>query len=300
MGDNPIANNPSARLNFLDYLVKGSLATAEQIEEWKRNARSKNMSVIEIIEDAQVIKDDALLQAKSEAYSLPSVDLFGRVVTPDVLRVIPQEIATNYKIICFAQSGKEVSIGMVDPGNYKAIEAVEYIARENHYQVKYFIISGNSYKFLLRQYESLSSEVAEALEGAGNEIGVEVGEKVEIAEKGFEEVVRSAPVAKMVNVILEHAVEGKASDVHIEPLAEDTRVRYRIDGILHTSLILPKTVHSSIVARIKVLANLKIDETRVPQDGRFRRKFETGDVDFRVSTLPVVGNEKVVMRILDT
>ena len=300
MGDNPIANNPSARLNFLDYLVKGSLATAEQIEEWKRNALSKNMSVIEIIEDAQVIKDDALLQAKSEAYSLPSVDLFGRVVTPDVLRVIPQEIATNYKIICFAQSGKEVSIGMVDPGNYKAIEAVEYIARENHYQVKYFIISGNSYKFLLRQYESLSSEVAEALEGAGNEIGVEVGEKVEIAEKGFEEVVRSAPVAKMVNVILEHAVEGKASDVHIEPLAEDTRVRYRIDGILHTSLILPKTVHSSIVARIKVLANLKIDETRVPQDGRFRRKFETGDVDFRVSTLPVVGNEKVVMRILDT
>jgi type IV pilus assembly protein PilB len=104
----------------------------------------------------------------------------------------------------------------------------------------------------------------------------------------------------MVSVILRHAVEGKASDVHIEPVGDETRVRFRIDGILHTSLILPKNVHQSIVARIKVLSNLKIDETRIPQDGRFRMVIDGHDIDYRISTLPLVTNEKVVMRILDT
>ena len=104
----------------------------------------------------------------------------------------------------------------------------------------------------------------------------------------------------MVSVILRHAVEGKASDVHIEPLANETRVRYRVDGILHTSLILPREVHDAIVARIKVMANLKIDETRLPQDGRFRMTVSSREVDYRVSTMPLMNGEKVVMRILDT
>ncbi|MDD5342619.1 MAG: GspE/PulE family protein [Patescibacteria group bacterium] len=290
--------NPASGVNLLDYLVKQKLATSEQIELWKKEAWVRGKSVIEFIEESKEIKDEDLVVAKSKAYNIPTIELFGRIVGLDVLRIIPEEIATNYKIICFAQDGKVCSIGLVDPGNYKAIEAVEFIARKNGYQIKYYAISLSAYKYILRQYQSLSSEVEQALKGAP--AGEEVVSKVEIAEKGFEEVVRSAPVAKMVNVILEHAVEGKASDVHIEPLAEETRVRYRIDGILHTSLILPKAVHSSIIARVKVLSNLKIDETRVPQDGRFRKKFESGDVDFRVSTLPVVDNEKVVMRILDT
>jgi len=291
-------NNKSAGGNFLDYLIKQKLSTPEQIEQWRRDAQAKNRSIIETIEESREVKDEDIVQAKSKAFNLPTLDLFGRIVTPEVLQIVPQEIATNYKIICFARSGQEISLGMVDPGNYKAIEVAEFIARKHNYRIKYFVISLSAYKYIIRQYESLSSQVEEALKGTPGE--EETTAKVEIAEKGFEEVVRSAPVAKMVNVILEHAVEGKASDVHIEPLSEETRVRYRIDGILHTSLLLPKAVHSSIIARIKVLSNLKIDETRVPQDGRFRKKFESGDVDFRVSTLPVVGNEKVVMRILDT
>ncbi|MDD5567213.1 MAG: GspE/PulE family protein [Patescibacteria group bacterium] len=290
--------NPASGVNLLDYLVKQKLATSEQIELWKKEAWVRGKSVVEFIEESKEIKDEDLTVAKSKAYNIPTIELFGRIVSLEVLRIIPEEIATNYKIICFAQDGKVCSIGLVDPGNYKAIEAVEFIARKNGYQIKYYAISLSAYKYILRQYQSLSSEVEQALKGTP--AGEDIVSKVEIAEKGFEEVVRSAPVAKMVNVILEHAVEGKASDVHIEPLAEETRVRYRIDGILHTTLILPKAVNSSIIARVKVLSNLKIDETRVPQDGRFRKKFESGDVDFRVSTLPVVDNEKVVMRILDT
>jgi len=118
--------------------------------------------------------------------------------------------------------------------------------------------------------------------------------------KEMEEVIKSAPVSKMVLVIIRHAIDGRASDIHIEPTVTDTKVRYRIDGILRTSLVLPKYIHAAIVARIKVLANLKLDETRKPQDGRIRLTIAGRDIDFRVSTLPLFEGEKVVLRILDT
>ncbi|MFA6198442.1 MAG: GspE/PulE family protein [Patescibacteria group bacterium] len=285
--------------SFLDILNAKGLASLEQLEQWKEAARVNNRSVVEIIEESKQIRDEDLLKAKAEAFNLPYADLQGKIVGREILEMISHDLAENYRMVSIGRDADTINIGLVDPGNYKAIEAVEYIARKNRQKIKYFVISLVGYKFVLRQYDSLSSEVAEALSGTKS---TELRDDTvsSLAEHGFEEVVRSAPVAKMVNVILEHAVEGKASDVHIEPMAEETRVRYRIDGILHTSLLLPKAVHSSIIARIKVLSNLKIDETRVPQDGRFRRRFENGDVDFRVSTLPVVDNEKVVMRILDT
>lgn len=184
--------------------------------------------------------------------------------------------------------------------NFKALEAIEFIARKNSLKIKYYITSNSSLKYISRQYESLSAEVEEALKGTVAQAR-EITE-ISLAEegKGLEEVVKTAPVSKMVSVIMRHAVEGKASDVHIEPVGGETRVRYRIDGVLHTSLILPKHVHSSLVARVKVVSNLKIDETRVPQDGRFKMTIEGRDVDYRVSTLPLIDNEKVVMRILDT
>ncbi|MBI3572732.1 MAG: type II/IV secretion system protein, partial [Candidatus Kerfeldbacteria bacterium] len=221
------------------------------------------------------------------------------IVRAEILNIVPQELAANYQMVAFAKSNSVVSVAMVDPTNFRALEAIEYIARKNNWQMKYFITSQAGLKYVLRQYESLSAEVEEALKGAEADIGKDL-ENVELSEKGLEEVVRTAPVSKIVSVVLRHAVEGKASDVHIEPVGDETRVRYRVDGILHTSLTLPKHIHSSLVARIKVLSNLKIDETRVPQDGRFRMTIEGHDIDYRVSTLPLINNEKVVMRILDT
>lgn len=298
-----MTESPSTIVNsgasFADILVRRKLASAEQVDRWQTSAQANGQSFVEVVEAAKQIRDEELLAAKSEAFHLPLVDLLGRVVDREVLNLVSEELSDNYKIICFGKTQDAIQVGIVDPSNYKALEAMEYIGRKNLLKVEFSVISLNAYKAILQQYDSLSSEVAEALKGATTG-EIREAPETQSAEKGFEEIVRSAPVAKMVNVILEHAVEGKASDVHIEPLAEETRVRYRIDGVLHTSLILPKAVHSSIVARIKVLSNLKIDETRVPQDGRFRRHFEGGDVDFRVSTLPVVDNEKVVMRILDT
>ena len=166
--------------------------------------------------------------------------------------------------------------------------------------VEYYLISDLSFNIAFKQYKTLKKEISTALKTRAEEKAEEL-EKIKKKDGvQLEEIAKTAPVAKIVSVIIRHAVEGRASDIHIEPLQKETRVRYRIDGILGTSLVLPKNVHNAIVGRIKVLANLKLDETRVPQDGRIRATVNGKEIDLRVSTLPLLGEEKVVMRILDT
>ncbi|MDZ7798021.1 MAG: GspE/PulE family protein [Patescibacteria group bacterium] len=285
---------------LLDILLKEKKIKRTQYEEIKKEAKEKNTTPEKLLEDKKIVREDDLSKAKSKVYNLPYIDLFGRMVRADVLNIIPQELAQNYKVVAFNKSGQEVSLAMTDPSNYKALQAIEFLARKNNFKIKYYLTSISSLKYVLRQYESLSTEVEEALKGAEAESRPK--EEISLAEgrEDLEEVVKTAPVSKMVSVIMRHAVEGKASDVHIEPVGNETRVRYRIDGVLHTSLVLPKRVHSSLIARIKVVSNLKIDETRVPQDGRFRMTIEERNIDYRVSTLPLIDAEKVVMRILDT
>jgi len=269
----------------------------EKFEEIKQQAGEK-ADLLKFIEKKSIVSEEDIARAKSKVLNVPYVDLFGRVISGPILNIIPRELAENYQMIAFNRIEKEIHVAIVDPENFKALEAIEFLARKNNYRIKYFIVSRSGFHYAFKQYATLTAEVEEALAGAEKK---ERGELEEMAkpEKGMEEVVKSAPVSKMVNVILKHAVEGNASDIHIEPVEGETRVRYRIDGVLHTSLVLPKYVHSSIVARVKVLSNLKLDETRMPQDGRFRTDWEGRVIDYRVSTLPLVGNEKVVMRILD-
>lgn len=286
-------------MTLADILVQQQLLTPEKLAELQAQAKSGRQPLEAVITASGLLREEDLMKAKGALFNVPPVDLFGRIVRADVLNILPKELAANYRMAAFAKNGNEVSIAMVDPTNFRALEAIEYLARKNSWKVKYFITSEGGLKYVLQQYESLSAEVEEALKGAEADVQRDL-ESVELSEKGLEEVVRTAPVSKIVSVILRHAVEGKASDVHIEPVGEETRVRYRVDGILHTSITLPKNIHASVVARIKVLSNLKIDETRVPQDGRFRMTIDGHNIDYRVSTLPLINSEKVVMRILDT
>lgn len=285
--------------SLADVLLEQKLITPKKLGELQVQAQQANESLDVFIERTNAVRDEELMKAKSVLYNVPAVDLFGKIVRAEIINIIPQELAINYRMVAFARDGKEVSVAMFDPTNFQALEAIEFIARKDNLAVKYFITSIASLKYIFHQYESLSTEVEEALKGAETDASKQLA-AIDMSAGGLEEVVKTAPVSKIVSVVLRHAVEGKASDVHIEPVGNETRIRYRIDGILHTSLVLPKHVHSSLVARIKVLSNLKIDETRVPQDGRFRMTIEGRDVDYRVSTLPLINNEKVVMRILDT
>jgi len=209
------------------------------------------------------------------------------------------EVAQNYKIACFDKTGNRIKVGLVDPYNSRAIEAVNFLVKEQGLGVDWFLISEENLNNLFNKYRNLQKEISTALESKAKESGdvEEIDEGK--AEEIMEESVTSAPVARIVSVIIRHAVEEKASDIHIEPMPKETRVRYRIDGLMRTSLVLPKSIHSAVVGRIKVLAKLKLDETRIPQDGRIRLMINKREIDFRISTMPLLGEEKIVMRVLD-
>jgi len=246
-------------------------------------------------------KEIEAVKAKAEALKVPFIDLTGREIPVEVLKEIPEEAATFYRFIPLAKQENVLEIGMVDPGDLKAKEALRFITRQSGLETKLFVISTADFKNVLKQYKTLRGEVKKALEELEKELEAE--EKVKPlkgkAEEIAKQIVTEAPITKIVAVILRHAIEGRASDVHIEPVEEEVKVRFRVDGVLYTSLLLPKEIQAAVVSRIKILSNLKIDETRIPQDGRFHTVVAGKKIDFRVSTFPTVGGEKVVLRVLD-
>jgi len=266
-----------------------------QVQTVLQKAQTSGKDALVVLEEESIVPDEQLVQTKSEILGVPYVELADKEIMPDVLNVLNQEIAENYKVVPFARKDNEIAIAMLDPHDYKAIEALDFVARRDNLHMKFYITSETSMDYVLRKYANLTREVTEALEG-GNDDSIALDDTL---KEESQEASQNAPVSKMVSVILRYAVEGNASDVHIEPADDGTRVRYRVDGILHTSLQVPKNVHDSLVARIKVMANLKLDETRLPQDGRFRMTIDGREIDFRVSTLPLFDREKVVLRILD-
>ena len=233
---------------------------------------------------------------KDYANKLLVADLPKGGIRKEILQIIPKELAMNYRMIAFNRIGNKLKVAIENPDNLKTKEAIEFLARNKNLKIEYYLIGEEELNTALRQYESSKKEIEKALESAKGK--VKVASKAAVAGEGFEEVIKGAPISKIVSVILRDAVDGRASDIHIEPEAQASRVRYRVDGILHTAITLPKYIHSAIISRIKVMANLKIDETRTPQDGRIREVINDKIVDFRVSTFPLMDSEKVVMRIL--
>ncbi|MFH1866664.1 MAG: ATPase, T2SS/T4P/T4SS family [Patescibacteria group bacterium] len=284
--------------DFVAYLIAQKKITKAQLDELRQQAEVEKRTLEEVILERAVLSPEELLKAKSGFYNFPAVDLVREDIKDDVLKLVPIELAQYYQIVPFRRKGNQVWLAMVHPENFKAMEAIQVLSRQNGWKPTYAITTAESLMQVLRQYSTLMSEVGEALKMAEGDEQSVLREKKEKAVD-FEQVLKAAPVSKMVSVILRHAVERGASDVHIEPGEADTRVRFRIDGILHTLLTLPRYIHAAVISRVKVLANLKIDEMRLPQDGRIRLKVLSKVIDFRVSTFPVVGNEKVVMRILD-
>lgn len=281
-----------------------NLLQSKQIISAAKAAEIKEMSA-KIKEDLgsflitrKIVDEEKLTALKATLYNLPYYNLTNEEVPEPFIYFLPQQIAKTYKIISFGREDKTLKVGLVEP-NLKAMEAVNFLAADEKLQVQYFLISNASWQKVFKQYQKMEEEVSSALEVKAKEEGEELVTVKTEAEGVSEEEASSAPVSRIVSVIIRHAVEARASDIHIEPFANESRVRYRVDGILHTSLSLPKSIHNAIIARIKVLAKLKLDETRIPQDGRIRLVVNNREVDFRISTLPLVNREKVAMRILD-
>ncbi|MFH1508725.1 MAG: ATPase, T2SS/T4P/T4SS family [bacterium] len=302
-----MSNTNSNSKNLASILLARGNITQAQHDEFLKEAEKPNISLTQLIKESGFVQPRDYAEARAELLEIPFMDLQGKQLTDDILSLIPYDVASNYQLVPFDIKNKVMKIAMLDPENFKAIEALEFVTKNSGYDTEIYLTYKDSYEFVIKQYASLKSEIGQALANA--DIGFSKTKKekeadkeqIDITErdKELEKVIQEAPISKAVAVILRHAVDGRASDIHIEPMEDESKVRYRVDGVLHSTLKLPKEVHSAIISRIKILSNLRIDEQRVPQDGRFRSIIDGKDIDFRVSTLPIVNGEKVVMRILD-
>jgi len=287
-----------AAKGILDVLVSANELTLNDASAIRKAARSKGVSIEEELL-TRGVDEEKLLLAKAEVLGIPAVSLTGKKIPFEVLKNIPEESARHYQFVPFGVEDGSVQIGMVDPENIEAKEALKFIASRLNQPFKLYLVSRQDIANVLKEYKGISGEVSKVLGELETAIAEESGLPQTDTPEALEAVVEEAPITKMVAVILRHAVEGRASDVHIEPEREKLRVRFRVDGALHTSLLLPLKVHESVAARIKILTNMQLDEKRKPQDGRFSARIEGREVDFRVSTFPTYFGEKVVIRILD-
>ncbi len=279
------------------------LLSTGKISQKEALAIKKELSETKESEEDFLLKkfpEDIVFDAKSKFFGVPLKKLESNFVVPNnVLSLIPEEVAGNYKFIPLAKDGSLLQIGMVNPQDLRASDAIKFILTSKNLNAQIFLITNSQFEKLFKHYSALGTEVKEALESFEDEEISKRNIKDNLEEEKQQSMDEDAPISKVVSVIFKHAYEGRASDIHIEPMEKDTRVRFRIDGTLHASLTIPKDTHSSIVSKIKILSNLKIDEMRVPQDGRFRTRIGGNPVDFRVSTFPTVEGEKVVLRLLD-
>ncbi len=261
----------------------------------------------EVILKNKIIGEEALFALKSKLVNIP-LQKPDKEVPPEVLELMSQEAAVNYKMTPLFRKGNVVGIGMVYPENVLAQNALRFMSRKENFKYEIYLITFTDLQKILKQQKTLTRETKKALV----ELGQDLPASGEAADKPGAETLASltrqaggvkdtdeAPIIKMVMVILRHAIEGDASDIHIEPAKDKLNIRFRQDGILHLSLFLPLSVHLSIIARVKILANLKIDENRQPQDGRFSANINGRNIDFRVATFPTLYGEKVVLRVLD-
>ena len=279
---------------IVDLLASRGVLSPEQVKEIKIEQVNTGKSFKEIIAEKNLASEEEMAQAEAQLRNIPFVDLSETAASPQALSLLPRAVAERYLLLPFDyhKEKNELSVAMANPLD---LEAIDFVAKKSGAKIKPFMAPANKVREAIATgyTRSLAAEVKAALKETTEPAKTKT---VDISQLG--EIIREAPIAKIVSTILEFAIKARASDIHIEPEEERTRVRYRIDGILHEKLILPRKVHDAVVSRIKILSGMKIDEKRVPQDGRFNFKAGGQEVDLRVSCLPTVYGEKIVMRLL--
>ncbi len=289
-------------LKLFDLLKEGKIIPDKNISDIEKLIKSKdNFDLSSYLVKERLLGPEKIAELKAEIYSLPYKNLVDVEISNEILKFISEKFAKNYLAICFDLVGGLAKVGLVEP-SLKSMEAINFLGKEKGVEIEYYIISKSSFNLAFKKYRAMEEEVSSALELKFKEEGkdfLEVKEGDNLDAINVEDV-HSAPVAKIVSVIIKNAIDSRASDIHIEPYENESRVRYRVDGLLKNVLFLPKNIHNSVIARIKVLSKIKLDEIRIPQDGRIFLIFDKNEIDLRVSTFPVGDNkEKVVLRILD-
>jgi type IV pilus assembly protein PilB len=283
-------------MTLIQQLVEKKILDQGKATDLEWEAKTSGKTEEDLILEKRLLDESSLFNLKSENLKIPLKEVSPDSVPLETLQLIPEETARFYKMVSLFKKEKTLQVGMIYPEDIKSQEALKFLARQQNFIYQVFLITPTNFNEILKQYRNLKGEVGIALEELKEETRKEKG-PVRIEE--LERLAEEAPISKIVAVILRQALEGDASDIHIEPVKEKLRVRFRFLGMLHSSIILPLKIHPAVIARIKILSNLKIDESRVPQDGRFSAEINGKDIDFRVSTFPTVLGEKVAIRVLD-
>jgi len=297
-------------MSFLEELVKKGVLNKSQINEIKNLAREHHDGDIDEALIDFGVPEEQILAIKGEYLQLPikKVDIKGASFF-DALKYIPEDAAIHYHFAPIEFEDGVLGVGVTDAEDTQAFDALQFISAKLNIPFKIFLISKKDYQNIMESYKSISVQVEEALneleqekiidEKSLNESSTLNSELKNVKSNDEAKIVEDAPVIKIVAVILRNAIEGNASDIHIENTGEKIKVRFRVDGSLHTSIVLPPNVYNGVVARVKILAKLRLDEKRKPQDGSFSTNLDGHKIDFRVSTMPAYYGEKIVIRILD-
>ena len=279
------------------FLLDAGLIKEAQFDVAQKKAENTHQKVGDLLVSEGLISEGELIKLEAYILGIPFVNLEKETILPEVLKIVPEPIARSHNIIAFRKKGNNLEVAMLDPEDLRTIEFIK--KKEPGLKILPRLTTPDSIKNVLRQYQkTLEVEFGEIIKKEVGEIrSIREEEKTEEKEELLK-VAKELPVIKIVDTLMKHAILQRASDIHIEPQEKEVIVRYRIDGILHDAMTLPKAVSSGIVARIKVLSNLKLDEHRLPQDGRFKIETEDYKYSVRVSALPVFDGEKIVMRLL--
>ena len=278
---------------IVDVLISQGTVSDEDAKKIRLEEIQTGRTQDEIIEKLNIIDETSLIKAKSQLYNIPYIDISATPISPEAMSSISQEVAMRFQVfpVSIDKTRGEIVVAMANPLDMEGIKFIEQ--KTNLILIPYFAEPGKIKNLVSTGYStSLAKEVTEALREVSTQDTVKT---LDVSRTGL---IREEKVAEIVSHIVGFAMKARASDVHVEPQEKLTRVRYRIDGILQEKLLIPRELHDALVSRIKILSGMKIDEKRIPQDGRFNFKSESEEVDLRVSTLPTAWGEKIVMRLL--
>ncbi len=285
-------------VKFKKFIIDSGLVTRADVESSEKEAESSSSPLSDILIKQGRISQDDVRRVRAYVSGVPFIDLHDQKIDPKILSLVPEPIARRHNIIAFKRSDNGVEVAMLDFDN---LEAIDFVRKKIGTKILVRLTDKESMKSALLQYQkSLKAEFGDIIEQEAKSLKVikgDIGEDLS-SENDLKKLAEDLPVVRIVDTLLNHAIIQSASDIHIEPMENQLLVRYRIDGILHDAMVLPRDIAPGITARIKILSNLKLDEKRLPQDGRFKIQLDNEKVSFRVSTLPTHFGEKTVMRLL--
>ena len=292
--------SPTAEKQIEDILVSSGMLTTERLNEARQEAKKKNEPLISYLVKGKYISDEQLTKTNATITKVPYVNLSSARIDPQVLELLPQDIAERYMAVPLGEMQHKLVVAMLDANN---VQAVDFLSNRIGRALKVYVASEAGIRQVLKQYDArLDTKMKNAFKVSGTAITGEEAQTAkdkEAKDKKIQNLVEDSPISKALSAILEFAARNRASDIHIEPMEKELKIRCRVDGVLREIMRLPKNTEPALISRIKILANLKIDEHRTPQDGQFTVRVEKRDIDLRIAIAPIVWGEQVVIRLLD-